>query len=124
MDSILRSELLALLESLVTVAHKHNEIFDTEVREMMFEAVHDGFLKPQPSFVLAKRSGMFSDEGNQEVREALGRYIECAGARATAIGMFDPNERLAAFQDEEVQADDHEGGTLEQEDFFGWAETI
>lgn len=124
MDPTLRHELRTLLASLLAVAREHPEIFDTDVRERMFEAVYHGFLKPQADFVLPSSFGMFSDEANQQVKEALGLYIQNAGARAEEIGMVDPNERLAAFQDDEVEVEDMEEGTLAPDDFFGWAGTI
>ena len=122
-DDELRKALEDLLKELVAVSKDHGEIFDTDVRERMFDAVYDGFLKPKEHYASPGSFGMFSDEGNQRVKAALENYIKRANARAEEIGLSDPNERLAAFQDTEFSVGEGED-TIMFDDFFGWLESI
>src|SRR5215475_2425259 len=122
-DDELRKALEDLLKELVAVSKDHGEIFDTDVREQMFDAVYDGFLKPKEHYAPPENFGMFSDEGNQRVKAALENYIKRANARAEEIGLSDPNERLAAFQDTEFSIGEGED-TVMFDDFFGWLESI
>src|SRR5262245_27167735 len=98
-DDELRAALLELLESLEALGLEHEELYDSDVREQMSEAVHRGFIEPEPGYELPEEFGMFEPEGNAQVRAAISRYIVRAAARAAAIGLPEPNARLAAFQD-------------------------
>jgi hypothetical protein len=120
-DSILRNVLQVLMEDLEAVGAIHEELYDTEVRENMFEAVLRSFLKPEPGYVLPHDYSMFKEEGNLAIRNALGKYIDKASKRCIEMGLSDPIERLAAFQDGDVKTKS-EGSY--PDDFFGWAESI
>jgi hypothetical protein len=120
-DPELQGALRDLMERLETVGAKHEEVYDTDVRERMSEAVHRAFLKPEPGYQFPPEYGMFEPEGNAAVRHALTEYVKRASARAGALGMSDPQERLAAFQDAEV-ATSGEGQTPDS--FFGWADSV
>ena len=119
-DAELRNALVELMERLETIAATHEELFDTDVREQMFDAVLRAFLRPQAGYGLPDEFGMFEADGNAAVREALGQYVMRATARASAIGLSDATGRLAAFQDDTAQTSS--GQTPDA--FFGWAEAI
>jgi hypothetical protein len=70
-DSILRNVLQVLLEELEAVGAKYEEIYDTEVRVNMFEAVARSFMKPEPGYILPQDYGMYQEEGNVAIRKAL-----------------------------------------------------
>jgi hypothetical protein len=89
--------LLELLNRLEAIGQEHEEIYDSEVRDQMREAVHDGFLDLVPGYKLPDTFGLRSDEGNRLVREALSSYIEAATAKAQALGLTF-KQRLNAFQ--------------------------
>jgi hypothetical protein len=120
-DSELRRALEDLLEELLAISKDNVEIFDTDIREQMHEAVYDGFLKPKEHFVTPDEFGMFSEEANKQIKAALEKYIKRANDRSEKIGLSDPNERLSAFQDGDVTVGE-EGVTPDE--FFGWAESI
>jgi hypothetical protein len=122
-DSELRKALEDLLKELLIVSNDNGEIFDTDVREQMFEAVYNGFLKPKEHFVTPDKFGMYSEEANRQIKAALEKYIKRANERAVKIGLSDPNERLAAFQDRDALIGEGED-TMLSDDFFGWAESI
>jgi len=120
-DRELRAALKQLLERLEVVGTTHEELYDTDVREQLFDAVLRSYLRPEPGYEFPETFGMFEPEGNAAVRSALLEYVKRAGARAAEIGVTDPTARLAAFQDSDVET--KEGGAAPDE-FFGWAESI
>ena len=107
-----------LMSRLERIAETHEEIYDTDVREQMSEAIFDGFIRPTSNFTLPNEFGMFSAEGNRLVKEAVAAYIPAANARAAALGLTSFRSRLDAFQNDNVQT---ESGQLPDE-FFGWAD--
>ena len=107
-----------LLNRLERIGETHEEVFDTDVREAMAEAVFRGFIKPERGFALPDDFAMFQPEGNRAVREALVEYITAANARAAGLGLTAFADRLAAFQDGSVES---KAGSY-YDDFFGWAD--
>jgi hypothetical protein len=114
MDEILQ----LLLDDLDKIAESSEEIFDTEVRDRMRDAVHYGFLKPKSRYVLPDDFGMFTKRANAKVKAALHRFLDAAKTAAKKEGLVTPDARLAAFQNNEVTS--AEGNYYD--DFFGYAE--
>lgn len=115
MEEILKK----LLDDLALVAEENEEIFDTDVREQMFDAVYYGFIKPKSDFKLPAKFGMFTDAGNRQVKAALSDFIIRAAEKADELGLT-AGERLAAFQNDEVTGGDEE---FTSDDFFGYLES-
>jgi hypothetical protein len=113
MDEILRE----LLDALERIGKEHGEIYDTEVRERMFDAVYTGFIEPHADYAAPARYGLYDASANEAVREALASYVARAAAKAEELGLETPRERLAAFQNPDVQTSDEQQYT---DDFFGW----
>jgi hypothetical protein len=109
--------ILELLERLEAIGEQHEELFDSEVRESMDKAVGAGFLRPETGYVLPDTFGMYSREGDQQVREALAWFLAAAAKSAVAEGLNTFQKRLAAFQNHEVQT----AQKNDFNDFFGWA---
>jgi hypothetical protein len=107
-----------LLNRLGRIGEKYEEVYDTEVREAMGNAVFAGFIRARRNYALPDDFAMFQPEGNKAVKEALGEYIAAANARAAELGLTSFHDRLAAFQDGEVESTD--GNFFD--DFFGWAD--
>jgi hypothetical protein len=105
-----------LMETLEDIGHEHSEIYDTDVREQLFEAVLKGFIKPQAGYALPDTYGLYEAEGNQRVKQALERYIIVASQLAEKAGL-NARERLEAFQNLKVHTD---GEEQYPDDFFGW----
>jgi hypothetical protein len=112
MEKLLRT----LLEDLEAIEQEHGEVTDTEVRDAMRHPIHDGFINPQPGFVLGTDFGMLTPEGNEKVRAALNRFLKRAGEVAKAEGLNTPRARLDAFQNIEVAS----AGGCYYDDFFGY----
>ncbi len=113
MQTILRR----LLDRLDTIAEQHDEVGDTEVREAMWVAVFDGFIRPLPDFALPSRYAMFNDEGDRLVQQALAEFMPAACGHAAGSGLVSFHERLSAFQNGDVRS---AVGTY-HDDYFGWA---
>ena len=113
----MKKALKQLLTALDRVFEDHEEVGDTDVREQMYEAVHKGFIVPQAGYSLPAKFGMFSDDGNRKVRDALHKFLGHPDVIAAGKTLPTPEERLAAFQDETVQST--EGNTFDE--YFGHA---
>jgi hypothetical protein len=111
------AHLKTLMENLEQIAHAHEELYDTDVLEQMSQAVLKSFIAPEAGYDLPERYGLFEEEGNVRVREAIESYVTAARQTAERISLASPAERLAAFQDQEVHTDKEE---QYPDDFFGW----
>lgn len=112
-DPELAQALLQLLMTLEQIGEAHPELYDTDVREQMWQIIHDGFLHPTTAFKFPESFGLFSPEGNEEVRQALSTYLRVA---APAALNMESGARWAAFQDSGVKTP--AGNAFEE--FFGW----
>lgn len=113
MDELLHQ----LLDELERIGEEHSEIYDTDVREQMFQLVFDGLIVPQSDFRLPTRVGMYSDQANARVLDALQRYLVAAAPRAAIEGLATPAARLMAFQNANVVTS---GAGQTPDEFFGW----
>jgi hypothetical protein len=112
MDKALRK----LLGRLAHIAETHEEVYDSDVREAMRDAVFHGFVKRVPSFRMPATFETFSAEADQLIRDALVEYLNEANSRADALGLGF-RARYAAFQDEHVTFGPQQ---LNYGDFFGY----
>jgi hypothetical protein len=113
-----KQALKQLLDRLDGIFEEHEELGDTAVRQFMYEAVHRSFIDPQPGYELPDDFGMFSEEGNGEVRAALKTFLAHPEVAATATQLTTPKERLDAFQDSGVES--AEGNFYDE--YFGYSE--
>ena len=80
------SSLAALLDDLDAAASEHEEIFDTQVRERMWEYLEARFIRHEKRTPLPDEFGMFSSDGNNRIRDAFQRNTENLD---TIIEIFD-----------------------------------
>src|SRR5882724_886739 len=109
--------LIELLDMLEAIGSTHGEIYDTDVREQLFEAVYNGFIVPEANYKLPARFGLYKPEANAQVRAALSKYIAAANEAAEAKGLVTPRDRLAAFLIKGAYTT-KEGQSGDE--FFGW----
>jgi hypothetical protein len=109
--------LLELLHRLEAIGEQHKELYDSDVREAMDDAVFRGFIKPERVYVLPDKFAMFSAEGDRQVRESLAWFLPAAREAAREAGLDTFHKRLAAFQNQEVRT----GQQNDYNDFFGWS---
>lgn len=100
---IIKKALRELVRSLDLIFEKHGEIGDTAVREEMFVAIHNSFIKPVKAYKLPTTFGMFSDEGNALVRSALQKFLVHPQIAMARKRLRSPEDRLNAFQDYDVK---------------------
>lgn len=115
-EPTMKKLLQALLDDMSAIAEQHGEVFDTDVKEQMGQAIDHEFIAPLKDYVLPDEFGMFEAEGNAAVKAALAKFIAAAEATARKQGLLTRNERLAAFQDIDVRTTD---GEYAYDDFFG-----
>lgn len=102
-----------LLNTLEEIAQEHDELYDTDCREQMSEAIFNGFIFEKESYVMPNSFGLSKEEGNSAVKKALTTYIETMLPLAKEAT---PEERLEMFQDDDVYSQSGEA----PDDFFGW----
>jgi len=103
-----------LLNELEEIGEEHGEIYDTDCREQMSEAVFNGFIFEKEGYVLPDTFGLYEKDGNSAVKEVLSRYIEKMLPLAKESSA---KERLEMFQDE-VYSESGESA----DEFFGWVD--
>ena len=109
----MRPPLERLIEALEAVAAVYEEVYDTDVREQMAEAIVRGLTENE--FEPPAEYGMFSAEANQLVREAVSSYL--ATARPTADSLeLDGEARLRAVWDADARSASGTG----VDEFLGW----
>lgn len=112
----MKNQLLALLEDLWNIGSDHAELYDTEVREQLGNAIMEGFVRANSDFGIPNDFGMYSSDANLRVKTAIAKYVSDASAEARALGIESFQDRLAAFQDRDVQLS---VPGMDYEEFFG-----
>jgi hypothetical protein len=100
---IIKKPLKQFLTALDKVNAKHEEVGDSDVRDQMYAAVYRSFIHPQHGYAMPAKFGMFSDKGNDMVREALHKFLTHPEVLAASKALKSPEDRFAAFQDDDVQ---------------------
>jgi len=105
----------ALLEDLEQIGGVHPELYDTDVRERMWEVTDRVLIQQTGDVEVPEDLGMFSAEGNRELRECLEQNLENLKAAFDVFGLDTEAKRLRSFFNPRLRT---EGGTF-IEDFFG-----
>jgi hypothetical protein len=101
---IIKKALSQFLTALDAIGEKHREFGDRPIRERMTDAINLGFIKLQRRYKLPATFGMFSDQGNQLVRDALETFLAHPEVVAAGKKLKTPEERLNAFQDHDAKS--------------------
>lgn len=116
----IKNELYSLLNELDQIAKSFEEIGDTSVREQMIEVIFNTFLKPSDNYVIPDKFGMFSDKANNQVKIILENFIIAIKPKIGSYGLKTPEERLNAFQDENIESIDG----MYFDDYFSYLDKI
>lgn len=105
----------ALLNSLEEIGSNHSELYDTMVRECIATALYRGVVLQVPNFQLRDSFGLYSDEANLKVKEALEAFITGAHSDANAMNVDEEAERVKLVWNYEIQSTNGRRA----DDFFG-----
>jgi hypothetical protein len=111
----MEDELRKLLERLEEIGDEHSELFDSDVRDAMGDALVDGLARLKPGFTLPVTFGMFSADADEKVRAAIQTFLDVARRLAVEEGLATFHQRLAAIQNPAVVTD----GGNDFDEFFG-----
>lgn len=100
----MRDALKNLLDVLDEIANEHEELFDSDVRQNMRNAIMEGFVRHRLQYEIPSDFGMFSDEGNTAVHNAIAKYVANANENADELGIVAFHDRLNAVQDPSVRS--------------------
>jgi hypothetical protein len=100
---IIKRALKQFLAALDKIYAGHDELGDTAVRNNLFVAILKSFIKPEKGYLLPKRFGMFDEGADALVHSAVHRFLEHPEVMAAGELLKSPEERLNAFQDEDVE---------------------
>lgn len=114
----MKNVLKRLLDDLDEIFERHEEVGDTDVREQMYVAIRQGFIMPEAGYVVPAEFGMFSERGNQRVREAIVRFLADPEVAIASKACQTPRARLDWFQDIDVRSST--GKT--HDEYFGHSE--
>jgi hypothetical protein len=117
---IIKKALKQLLTAFDKIYAKHEEVGDSDVRDQMYATIYRSFIQPQRGYSLPPKFGMFSDMGNDSVREALHKFLTHPEVLAASRALKSPEDRFAAFQDDDVETS--EGTTCFE--YFGYSNKV
>ena len=107
-----------LMNELEGIAESHGELYDTECREQMSEAIFNAFVFQEENYSVPSSLGFFSISGNKAVHAALNKYI-IQMAMLLAEDSSE-QERMDMFQDARVYSQSEQS----VDDFFGWVDEL
>jgi len=93
-----------LLDRLEVIGEDHEELFDSDVRQNMSNAIVEGFVRHRQAYTVPDDFGMFSEEANEDVKSAIAQYITDASERAVEMGLHRFHDRLNGVQDGSVRS--------------------
>ncbi|MGL6073060.1 MAG: hypothetical protein ACRC8S_02740 [Fimbriiglobus sp.] len=116
----MKKPLKALLNAMDKIAEEYEEVTDTAVREEMASAIESALLTGVAGYELPDDFGMFEPKGNAKVKVALAKFIAAALIEVEVAGLKTREDRLRAFQDDEVESS--EGNTYDE--YFGYDDSL
>lgn len=88
------------------ILSRHKEVYDSEVRERMREAIDNAFICPIDDYQIPSKFGLFSEDGNLRVRRAIVDFFDQAKEIAKHQNL-DTLGRLQAFQNDSVEVGEY-----------------
>ena len=103
-STAMKDTLKKLLDRLDEIGSEHRELFDSDVRQNMSNAIIDGFVRNRTGYEIPNDFGMFTDTGNTAVKTAIATFIEMAIRDAEKMRLTTFHARLSALQDDSVRS--------------------
>jgi hypothetical protein len=92
----------ALLDALEQIGEAHPEFYDTDVRERIWNVVERRYVRLEHDYAIPEDLGLYSEDGNRELRAALEHHLRTLAVEAEARGLGTQAARLGALQDPAV----------------------
>ena len=109
------SSMAGLLEDLEQFGSTHEELYDTDVRERLWEAVDAALIRQSDGYAIPTDLGMFSPEANTELASIMSRNIERLRQVFAVFRLDTEQKRLASFLNPNLRTES--GRTVDE--FFG-----
>ncbi len=94
--------LVELLTALEQIGDDHGEVFDSEAREQVGNALMEAFVRQSNNYDIPATLGMLTDNGNRRVRAAVIQFIDCAIPICDGKDLICFHDRLKWMQDDAV----------------------
>lgn len=101
-----RERYVAYLNQLQSLARKHDEVTDTEVRERLHEVINYFFIWDKPLTGFPKRFAMTSDSANRALAEVTRAFVLDARSLARAARVAKGAARHALIEDDSAKSRD------------------
>ena len=98
----LKDEAERFFSELEQLAQKHDELYDTDVREALADTLNYYFVWGKTADSFPRSYQMFSAKGDAAVGEAVSTFLESAIPLAESLGLDVGQARLDALQDESI----------------------
>ena len=92
-----------LLNDLERIGDKHEELYDSEVREQAGNALMESFVRNTSGYTIPMSLGMCSGTTNAMLRAAISQFVDCASAICKAEQITGFHHRLLLLQDNIVK---------------------
>ena len=99
---MLKESVRRLFDRLETIGDVHEELYDTDVREQLAEILYFAFVWAHQLPVAPLSYGMFSEEGDKMVADAVVEFLSESLPAAAAEGVDVGQPRHAAIQDASI----------------------
>lgn len=113
----MRDALIRFLDALEAIGERHEEVYDTDVRERLAAAIEGNLITPSGPIDVPSNLGMFDDEANQRVGAALQAYLTDVRRQADELGLDETARRAAVW---DPDATSTSGATVDE--FLGWVD--
>jgi len=101
---IIKNALKKFIKDLDKIYLSYEELGDTDVRLQMFNAILKAFIRPVKNYKLPSTYGMFSEEGNELIKEAIHNFVMHPEVTQACKKLKTPEARLNAFQDRNARS--------------------
>ena len=110
------SALSGVLESLEEIGDAHSELYDTDVRERLWQIVEHRVVRAETDYPIPADLGMFSDDANRKLHAVLERGLSNLLLAFEVCGLRTPEQRLHSLQNPGVKTPRHQ---YTYEEFLG-----
>jgi hypothetical protein len=105
-----------VLESLEEIGDAHPELYDTDVRERLWQILEHRVVRAETDYPIPSDLGMFSDDANRKLHAVLERGLSNLLLAFEVCGLRTAEQRLHSLQNPGIKTPRHQ---YTYEEFFG-----